>query len=76
MMKIWLNMLSKQREDAVDKIIERTRISNIITDFREEAKVNTTNLINKESEYSHFLMVDVDVKISPLQPEYPTRNAI
>lgn len=49
MMKIWLNMLSKQGEDAVDKIIERTRISNIITDFREEAKVNTTNLINKES---------------------------
>ena len=49
MMKIWLNMLSKQWEDAVDKIIKRTRIPNIITDFREEAKVNATNLINRES---------------------------
>lgn len=60
MMKIWLNMLSKQWEDAVDKIIKRTRIPNIITDFREETKVNATNLINRESkekEYAHFLIV-------------------
>jgi len=44
MMKIWLNMLSKQRENAVDKVIKRTRISNIITDFREKAKMNAPNL--------------------------------
>lgn len=45
MMKIWLNVFSKQRENAIYKVIQRTRISNVIADFRKKTKMNTTNLI-------------------------------
>lgn len=79
-------MLSKQWENAVNKVIERTRISNIITDFREKAKMNAPNLMTERVKdiistlcQSCILarpITAVEEKILPRQPEYPVRNAI
>ncbi len=44
MMQVWLNMLSKQGKYAINQIVQRARISNIMLDFRQKAKMNTTNL--------------------------------
>ena len=48
MMKIWLNVFSKQWKNAIYKVIQRTRISNVVANFRKQAKMNTTNLINQK----------------------------
>lgn len=44
MMQVWLNMLSKQGKYAINQIVQRARISNIMLDFRQKAKMNTANL--------------------------------
>lgn len=51
MMKVRLNVLSKQWENAVNKVIQRTRISNIILNFGKKAKMNTTNLTSQKYIY-------------------------
>lgn len=51
MMKVGLNVLSKQWENAVNKVIQRTRISNIILNFGKKAKMNTTNLTSQKYIY-------------------------
>lgn len=44
MMKVRLNMLSEQGEDAIDEVIQRTSLTNVISHFGQEAEMNTTNL--------------------------------
>jgi len=45
MMKIWLNVFPKQWKNAIYKVIQWTRISNVVANFRKQAKMYTTNLI-------------------------------
>lgn len=54
MMKVRLNVLSKQWENAVNKVIQRTRISNIIPNFGKKAKMNTTNLTSQKYIYKNI----------------------
>jgi DNA-binding Xre family transcriptional regulator len=44
MMQIWLDVLSEQRKYAVDQVVQRAGISNVMLNFRKQAKMNTTNL--------------------------------
>ena len=47
MVKVWFNVFPKHWEDAVDKVIQRTRIPNVVSNFRKKTEVNSANLIHQ-----------------------------
>jgi hypothetical protein len=57
MMQIWLNVLSEQWKYAVDQIVQRARISNVMLNFRKQAKMNTTNLKHMQGYYTGIITV-------------------
>lgn len=57
MMKVWLNVLSKQRENAINKVIQRARISYIISNFGKKTKMNTSNLIHHDNIQKQFVNI-------------------
>jgi hypothetical protein len=47
MVKVWFNVFPKHWEDAVNKVIQRTRIPNVVSNFRKKTEVNSANLIHQ-----------------------------
>jgi hypothetical protein len=47
MVKVWLNVFPKQWEYAVNKVIQWTRIPNVVLNFRKKTEMNSANLIHQ-----------------------------
>jgi DNA-binding Xre family transcriptional regulator len=62
MMQIWLDVLPEQRKYAVNQVVQRAGISNVMLNFRKQAKMNTTNLKHMKGYSADIITVMRDCK--------------